>query len=238
MKTAKILCASITFGTLLASALVFAAPAYSAAIPPSATLKYQVTASYNGMSLSGTSVMNWKTNLRTYSLQDSCSVNFFGNVLNASSSGTVDNRGLAPSNYAETKMHKRFSAAISQSKRQYMPSDGDEYVTFNSRAQDHSSVVWHLSAIANANKGAFASGSYYTIPVIGHRHVKNWTFRAVKQETISTPAGRFNTVVISGSNGKNQTMQIWYAKDNYYYPVQLYLNSGSFSTRQTLSSIR
>ncbi len=238
MKTTKILCASLALGTILASGPASAAPAYNAAIPPSATLKYKVTATYNGMSLSGTSVINWKTNLRTYSLQDNCTVNFFGNVLNSSSSGTVDNRGLAPSNYAETKMHKKFSASINQAKRQYMPSDGDDYVTFNSRAQDHSSVVWHLSSIANANKATFASGSYYTIPVIGHRHVKDWTFRAVGQETLSTPAGKFETVVVSGSNGKNQTMKIWFAKDNYYYPVQLYLGSGSFSTKQTISSIR
>lgn len=237
MKTTKILCASLALGGMLASSPVFAAPAYSAAIPPSATLKYQVTASYNGMSLSGTSVMNWKTNLRTYSLQDSCTVNFFGNVLNSASSGTVDNRGLAPSNYAETKMHKKFSASISQAKKSYKPSDGDYSIAFTSRAQDHSSVVWHLASIANANKGAFASGSYYTIPVIGHRHVKDWTFRAVKQETLSTPAGNFETVVVSGTNGKNQTMKVWYAKDNYYYPVQLYLSSGSVSTKQIVTSI-
>lgn len=239
METIKNICAALIFGIILAgSTAVMAAPVYSTAIPPSATLKYKVTTSYNGLSLSGNSVMQWKTNLKDYSLRNSCTITFFGNVLNAASSGQVNSQGLKPANYAETKHHKKFSATINQANGSFKPSDGDDSIPFSGQVQDHSSVVWQLSAIANGNKEHFVPGNSYTLQVIGHRGVRNWTFRVARNETLSTPAGNFQTAVLAGNNGKNQTMTIWLAEDNYYYPVQLYFKDNSFETRQTVSSIQ
>ena len=239
MGTIKNICAVLTFGAILTgSTAVMAAPVYSTAIPPSATLKYKVTASYNGLSLSGNSVMQWTTNLKNYAIKDSCTVTFFGNVLNSASSGQVNSQGLKPANYAETKLHKKFSATINQANGSFKPSDGDENIPFSGQVQDHSSVVWQLSAIANGNKEHFVPGSSYALQVIGHRGVRNWTFRVSRNETLSTPAGKFQTAIVSGNNSKNQTMTIWLAKDNYYYPVQLYFKDNNFETRQTVSSIR
>ena len=239
MGTLKNICAVLTFGTILAgSTAVMAAPVYRTAIPPSATLKYKVTASYNGLSLSGNSLIQWQTNLKDYAIKDSCTVTFFGNVLNAASSGLVDSHGLKPANYAETKRHKKFSATINQANGSFKPSDGDGSIPFSGQVQDHSSVVWQLSAIANGNKEHVIPGNSYTLQVIGHRGVRSWTFHVSRNETLSTPAGNFQTAVLSGNNGKNQTMTIWLAKDNYYYPVQLYFKDNSFETRQTVSSIQ
>ncbi len=224
---------------IMMSSFAFSAPSYQTAIPPSATLKYKVIATYNGMHLSGNSTMQWKTDLKTYSLINRCSVSFFGNVLNSASSGQVDENGLAPSSYSEKKLHKAFSATIYQSKGFFSPSDSKEPVSFSGRVQDHSSVIWQLSSIANAHKKSFAVGHTYTLPVIGHQKTKNWTFQIIRSEPISTPAGIFQTLVVSGHNGKNQTMTIWYAKDRYFYPVQLYFNDkGTFETQQTLSRIQ
>lgn len=239
MKTIRNICATLTFSAIIAGgSTTWAAPVYDTAIPPSVTLRYKVTASYNGLSLSGNSVMQWKTNLSTYSIHDNCTVTLFGNVLNSASSGKVDRNGLQPTNYSETKLHKKFSAAINQANGSFKPSDGDDSIAFNGRVQDHSSVVWQLSAIANDNKDRFVPGHSYTIQVIGHRGTKDWTFRVVRNETLSTPAGKFQTAVLSGNNGKNQTMTLWLAKDNYYYPVQLYFKNNNFETRQTVNSIR
>jgi len=239
MGTIKNICALFAFGTLLAgSPAVIAAPVYNTAIPPSATLKYKVTASYNGLSLSGNSVMLWKTNLKTYSIRDNCTVTFFGNVLKSASSGKVNKTGLEPANYSETKLHKKFSAAINQANGYFKPSDGDDRISFSGQVQDHSSIVWQLSAIANGNKDRFAPGNSYTLQVIGHRGVRNWSFRIIRNETLSTPAGNFQTAVISGNNSKNQAMTAWLAKDNYFYPVQLYFRDNNFETRQTVNSIR
>ncbi|MBO4789540.1 MAG: DUF3108 domain-containing protein [Oxalobacter sp.] len=238
MKTIRNICATLTLGAILASTSVVAAPIYNTAIPPSATLKYKVTASYHGMSLSGSAAMQWKTNLKTYSVRDSTTVTFFGNVLNSASSGTVSKIGLEPSNYAETKLHKKFSASINQATGSFKPSDGDDRIPFSGQVQDHSSVVWQLSAIANGNRDSFVPGSSYHIQVIGHRGVRNWTFRVVRNETLSTPAGKFKTTVVSGNNQKNQTMTLWLAKDNYHYPIQLYFKDNNFESRQTVNSIR
>ena len=239
MGTIKNICAALTFGAIMAgSPAVMAAPVYSTAIPPSATLKYKVTASYNGLSLSGNSVMQWQTNLKTYSIRDNCTVTFFGNVLNSASSGKVSSIGLEPANYSETKLHKKFSAAINQTNGYFKPSDGDDAISFSGQIQDHSSIVWQLAAIANDNRGSFTPGHSYVLQVIGHRSVKNWTFRVNRNETLSTPAGKFQTTVLSGNNGKNQTMSVWLAKDRYFYPVQLYFRDNNFETRQTVSSIR
>ncbi len=236
MGTVKNICAALTFGTILASSpAVMAAPVYSTAIPPSTTLKYKVTASYNSLSLSGNSVMQWKTNLKTYSIRDNCTVTFFGNVLNSVSSGSVSNAGLEPANYSETKLHKNFSAAINQANGFFKPSDGDDTIPFSGQVQDHSSIVWQLSAIANDNKNRFTPGHTYILQVIGHRGVKNWTFRVSRNESLSTPAGKFQTAVLSG---KTQPMSVWLAKDRYFYPVQLYFRDNNFETRQTVSSIQ
>ncbi len=239
MNTIKNLCTTLTFSAIMAGGpIATAAPIYNTAIPPSATLKYQVTASYNGLSLSGNSVIQWKTNLKSYSIRDSCSVSIFGNVLNAASSGIVNKNGLEPATYSETKLRKKFAASINQAKGSFIPSDGEVSIAFNGKVQDHSSVVWQLSAIANGNKDRFLPGSSYTIQVIGHRGVRNWSFHVARNETLSTPAGKFQTAVISGNNSKNQTMTVWLAKDNYHYPVQLYFKDNNLETQQTVNSIQ
>ncbi len=231
--------AVLTVSIIMTSgSIAIAAPVYHATVPPSVTLTYKVTALYNGLNLSGNSIAQWKTDYKSYSIRNKCTVTFFGDVLNSTSSGHVSKAGLAPSSYSETKLRKKFSASINQATGFFKPSDDNDNISFSGQAQDHSSVIWQLSAIANYNKVSFSPGHSYAVQVIGHRGVGDWTFYTIRNESLSTPAGRFQTAVLSGSNGKNQTMTIWFAKDRYYYPVQLYFRDNNLETRQTISNIQ
>ncbi|MFL9926521.1 DUF3108 domain-containing protein [Herbaspirillum lusitanum] len=192
--------------------------------PPTVTLEYDVQATYNQMPVHGSGTIAWKTDGKTYRI-DGKAEDFFFTFLNFSSTGDINEFGVAPELYTEKRMRKsatnthfhreRNTISFSASTQTY-PRVGGE--------QDRASLIWQLSAIGRKDSAKYVIGAVIDLFVAGARDAEIWRIQVLGAEQISVPIGDLQTwhvVRMPNPGSHDQRIDIWLAPEHEWYPVRL-----------------
>ncbi|WP_050464616.1 DUF3108 domain-containing protein [Herbaspirillum autotrophicum] len=197
---------------------------YTVDPPPPASLEYDVQATYNNMAVHGSGTITWKSDGSRYTIEGKAE-DFFFTFLRFSSSGDINEFGVAPELYTEQRIRKsatnthfhrdRKQISFSASTNTY-PSVGGE--------QDRASVVWQLVAIGRGDPGKFAPGATIDLFVAGPRDGEVWRMQVIGEEDIRVPAGparAWHVVRVPRPGSYEQQLDIWFAPQQQWYPLRL-----------------
>ncbi|MCU6435016.1 DUF3108 domain-containing protein [Undibacterium sp. Jales W-56] len=196
-------------------------------LPPSANLIYTIKARQSGIPLSGEASVNWQLSEKKYSIVTETRAMLVGKILDASSTGTVDNYGLAPDKFVEKRFRKNESITRferSGANKLISFSESTEQYPITGGEQDRTSATWQLVAMARAAGEKFKAGSEWKMFVAGRRDAEPWTFKVIQKESISTALGEFATIHIIKApppDSKDQQLELWLAPAMEWYPVRL-----------------
>jgi len=194
-------------------------------LAPSADLSYTIKAKQRGIALAGESISNWRAGDGKYSLLAETKVPLFGKILEQRSDGAVDDYGLAPSQFVEKRF--RQDAATTTFKRDSKTivfSEGDDSYPLQGGEQDRNSTVWQLVSVARAAPEKFVPGSEWTFFVAGRRDAEPWTFKVIKEESITTGQGEVGAIHLVKApppNKQGQQVDLWLAPSLEWYPVKV-----------------
>ncbi len=200
-------------------------PHYVIDLPPSAELKYDVQKTpIDGQPTYGSGTIAWHSDGNRYTISGEFGVLFI-TALHFTSSGTIENGGIAPELYsekrfrrAETNTHfhrERNTISFSASTKTY-PRTGDE--------QDRASIIWQLAGIGRGDSARFAPGTVIEVVVAGTRDAEPWQIQIIGYEEISIDGktiGAWHVVRAPRARTYDQKLDIWLAPQLQWYPVRL-----------------
>lgn len=196
-------------------------------LPPSAELNYAISARQSGIPINGDAVVKWQTDGRKFNIEAIFNAMIVGKILEAKSSGKIDDYGLAPAQFIDKRFRKNSTTTTfnrnsnggtitySQSDASYQLKGGE---------QDRTSIVWQLVAIARAAVQQFKPGSNWIFFVAGQRDAESWTFKVVRREKITTGMGTLDAVHIFRApppDATGQRLDIWLAPSLEWYPIRV-----------------
>jgi hypothetical protein len=194
-------------------------------LPPSAELTYNLDARQSGFSLGGKAVITWRAGDGKYLVNAESRVSLLGKITENRSQGLIDSFGLAPAEFYEKRFRKDpTTSTFDRAAKTMSFSDGKQTYPLKGGEQDRASVTWQLVAQARAAGDKFRPGSEWPFFVAGRRDADPWTFKVVKREKLDTPLGMLDTVHVvrmPSAAVKGQTLDIWLAPSQEWYPVKL-----------------
>ena len=199
-------------------------PAHAVDPPPAAELRYAVEAIRKDGSYYGSGKIQFLREDGGYTIRGEAKLLFFS-VLEFSSAGTLDARGLHPVIYSEkpfrrsmtnTHFHReRDLISFSASAKTY-PRLGGE--------QDRASIVWQLAAIGRGDPSQLQTGREITLFVAGVRDGEPWVLRVIGEETVEAdgdPVSSIHVQRLPRPGSYQQKLDIWLAPAMQWYPVKL-----------------
>ena len=210
---------------------------------PSADLVYSIKARQRGIGLSGESVSNWRVGDGKYSLLAETKAALFGKILEQRSEGTVDEYGLAPSQFVEKRFRKdAVTTTFKRDSKTIVFGEGDESYPLKGGEQDRNSAVWQLASVARAAPEKFVPGSEWAFFVAGAHDAEPWIFKVVKEEPVTTGMGEvaaIHLVKAPPPDKKGQQVDLWLAPSLEWYPVKVTFADadGGDYVEQTLQKI-
>lgn len=197
---------------------------YKVLPPPSAELKYDVQALREGQVVYGHGSIRWQSDGTRYTVNGDAGILFFS-VLNFTSTGVIDDFGVAPVLYAEKRFRKSETNTHFQRERNIIsfsastasyPRKGGE--------QDRASIIWQLTGIGRGDSEKFVPGAEIDFFVAGVRDAETWRIRVIGEEQIETGSGKtsaWHVVRIPRAGSYDQKLDIWLAPQQQWYPVKL-----------------
>ena len=226
MKTSSFFLAVLVTSSLFSPlASVHAAGASTVSPAPSVEIIYRIKAKKGILSIAGQGSAQWKLLDKQYSLQNTARANFFGKMQESSSQGSVNEAGLQPNLFTETRYRKEMtSTTFAREQKQIQFSEGAPSIALPNAAQDRASVVWQLAATARANPEKFQVGAEWSSYVAGRRDAETWRFKVISKETLSTPLGDIASVHLVKApppDSQEQQVDLWLAPSMEWLPVQI-----------------
>lgn len=205
-----------------------AAPAPKTAkadLPPSADLRYAITAKQSGFSIQGNALVKWFADKKSYSIKAETHAMIVGKVLEAKSEGIVSASGLSPITFSENHFRKAASVTnFDRADKQINFTQSDNHYPIKGGEQDRSSIVWQIAAMARANPQLFKTKTKWEFFVVGPRDAEPWHFTIVNREKLQTALGEIEAVHIFRApppDAEGQKLDIWLAPQQNWYPVRL-----------------
>lgn len=196
-----------------------APPVYRTRLPSAATLHYTMQ---RGM-FSGTGELQWKPAGERYELRLEGRVAGVS-VLTETSSGLIDEHGLAPLRFTDTRIRRGTSAANFQREKGKITFSGPqtEYPLLPG-SQDRLAWMLQIAAVLNAQPQHAALGGRVAFLVVGaHGDADVWVFRYVGAEQVSTGAGLLAAVKFTREPRKpyDRSVEVWLAPARQHLPVR------------------
>jgi hypothetical protein len=133
------------------------------------------------------------------------------------SSGLLDARGPRPTAYTDERSGRdtqrvSFDWKANTITRRYKGKTSTEAVPADT--QDRLSFLFKLMFVAQEARSA-------SFHVADGRGMSHHTYHAGGRERIGTPAGEFDAVKVTRTNGSGDKAEIWFAADRHYLPVRI-----------------
>jgi hypothetical protein len=207
--------------TSAASAAVQAepVPVYRTVLPPPFKLRYQLNRGF----FSGTGDLSWKPAGDHYEARLEGSLAGM-NLLTQVSSGLIDEHGLAPLRYTDTRSRRGTAAANFQRDKGKITYSGPQ-VEFPlvPGAQDRVSWMVQIGAILNAQPQLAAPDTNRTMRPSGAAGDADvWVFRYVGTENLRSDVGSWRTVKFTREPRKayDRSVEVWLAPSRQHLPVR------------------
>jgi hypothetical protein len=213
-------------------------------LAPSAELKYSIDAKQSFLSLSGIATVNWQVDSgKSYQIKSETKVSMLGTIIKNTSSGRIDEHGIAPEKFIEKRLGKdQTTTTFDRQKNSISFSQSDTRYYIKGGEQDRSSATWQLVAQARAAGDEFKVGSEWKMQVAYVRDADPWTFKVIGKESVTTPLGTYEAIHVLRApppDAKDQSLDLWLAPALEWYPVRLRFNDadGNFID-QKLESVK
>ena len=193
-------------------------------LPPSASLNYTIRADIKGLSLDGTSRVEWSNGIQSYTLSSETRTALTGVLLSEKSEGMLDEAGIAPQTFSRKRFRKETVQTHFDHKAGNISfSDNAALPLLKGGEQDRLSVLWQLLAMARAQPARFIAGSAWTFRVIGNRDGEDWVFDVKEAQKLRTVLGEVDTLHIMRvpTEKSGPTLDIWLAPSLDWFPVRL-----------------
>jgi hypothetical protein len=214
-----------------------AAPTRTFAIPPSTRLRYEVTAHWHGIPISGQARLDWRQDGKQYEARlEVTSPGLPSRVQR--SVGRIGEEGLAPS-YFSDKARSEQATHFEREQGRLVFSNNQPPAPLVAGMQDRLSVVLQLAAMVAGQPARFARGSEIAIPTASTREAETWTFTVEGEEDLLLPGGKVRTLKLQRLPRKqyDQKVELWLAPGMDYAPVRLRLtNPGGDAVDQRWAS--
>lgn len=226
----------------LAAAAERTATKYKLNLPPSADLAYSIRAKQSGLTLDGTTLLQWHTAGNKFSIATETRAALVGKILDARSEGIIGEYGLAPTVFTEKRLRRpQTTTTFDRQSKTISFTKSDQTYPIKGGEQDRSSAIWQLAGIARGAPAKFKPGSVWTFFVAGQSDAEPWAFKVIKQEKINTPLGdmnAFHVVRLPKPDSKGQQLDVWFAPSLEWYPVRLrFTEADNDSIEQLLQKI-
>jgi len=211
-------------------------------LPPSAELRYSIEAQQSGLQVNGESVVKWNSSNNQYSVSAETRAMLVGKILEASSAGSIDSFGLAPTTFVDKRFRREpTTTTFNRDTNTITFTQSDASFPLKGGEQDRTSIIWQLIAVARGNADKFTPNSEWLFFVAGPRDAEQWSFKVIGREKIKTKKGEVNAVHLFRApppDNKGQKLDIWLAPSSDWYPVRLRFTEpdGDF-IEQTLTSV-
>jgi hypothetical protein len=199
-------------------------------LAPSAALVYAVKSSQKGIPVSGEAKVSWQVKentgaAKTYRLNSETSVAIFGKILKTSSTGNIDQFGLAPEKFLEKRFRREEASTTFDRQTKIISfSDSDLSYPIKGGEQDRLSATWQLVALARSAVEPLQAGHEWKMFVAGLRDADPWVFKLIEINKIQTALGELEVLHIQKApppDAKSQQIEIWLATSLDYYPVRI-----------------
>lgn len=198
---------------------------YKLNLPPSADLAYSIRARQSGLTLDGSTLLQWRASGNRFSIATETRAALVGKILEARSEGVIGEYGLSPTVFTEKRLRKPQTATTFDRESNTISfTKSDRTYPILGGEQDQSSAVWQLAAIARGAPAKFKPGSAWTLFVAGQKDAEPWELKVVRQEQVKTPLGNMNAFHVTrlpAPDSKGQQLDIWLAPTLEWYPVRL-----------------
>lgn len=212
----------------------------SSAVPPAVKLHYAFQLKQGLVSASGDSDIIWSVSQTDYKVSTLSHVAIIGSVLNVTSEGKLSPLGLQTRHFYEKSFLKKpQTLTIDDDRQAYTYQQGNQRFAMPSLAFDRANIVWQLSLYLNADSNWVQPQQQFTYNIVERNGITPWHFMVIGTEQLDTPLGTLTTYHIKRlANKRQQTIDIWFAKDHNAYPVQIFFNEidGSYF-KQTIRQI-
>lgn len=213
------------------------APARPFAIPPSTRLRYEVTAHWHGIPVSGQARLDWRQDGQQYEARlEVTSPGLPSRVQR--SVGRLGEEGLAPS-YFSDKGRSEQATHFERDQGRLVFSNNQPQAPLAPGMQDRLSVVLQLASMVGGQPARFTRGTEIAIPTASTREAETWTFTVEGEEDLVLPGGKVRALKLQRLPRKqyDQKVELWLAPGMDYAPVRLRLtNPGGDAVDQRWAS--
>lgn len=234
-----------TLPAALSACLAVALPAAGAADPACAVdaplassvrLEYGVTATRGFISLAGDGSVSYRRKGDGYAMESSLqALGVF--EAHQSSAGTVGPDGLRPRKFTQQSSRRPLlSVDFDWSVQRVTFSQTGTSAPTRPQMQDRLSLLMQLAWRHRTDPRARS----HDLPVAGHRHPSRYAFAARGAETVSLPAGRFETVKFERQKeDDDDLLEVWLAPELCSLPVRLrFTDDKGLVIEQQLRAVR
>jgi Protein of unknown function (DUF3108)/Family of unknown function (DUF6134) len=218
-----------------AAALVCLAAAAAGAAPQSITATYDF--SFAGISV-GELSETYRREGDRYRIDSVARPNrlaeLFFPTFRESSSGSVTPRGLRP----ETFSHSRSDDDSKTRRAEFDWSNRSVSLTFDGRSETQSVAEATQDALSMKYQFQFAppTPGESAISMTDGKKVTTYRYRFVREETVETPAGRFETVHYAKiAEAGDSRFELWLSKADHFLPVKILGEEKGRTAIQTLT---
>jgi hypothetical protein len=218
-------------------------PPFKFDLPPPSELKYDVkSVSADHGTYYGSGTISWQVSSSGYEIDGKVGMLIF-TLLNFSSTGKLDDYGLAPQLYNEkTRTKSATNTHFNRDERQNISfSASTNTYPLKGGEQDRGSILWQLAGIARGDPQKFVAGAQFDLFVAGVRDGEVWSILVTGEEEIETGDGKtmaWHVVRTPRPGTYDKKIDIWLAPKYNWSPVHIrYTEKNGDYTDMLMTSI-
>lgn len=196
-------------------------------IPPSVTLKYEVSGTAKGFTYSANAELVFAHDGKQYDARLTVGAFLLGSRVDTSQ-GQIGATGLEPLRYSQKTRSERV-AHFQRDKGLITFSSNRPDIALQSGAQDRLSVLLQLAALIAADPQRASPGQSIAMQVASSDNAEPWSFKIEEPETIVLPAGELRTLKLQRvpMGEYAQRVEVWLSPAHAYLPVRLRITNSN-----------
>lgn len=197
--------------------------------PEPVLLKYDVEGHADGYNYTGSAELRWEHDGKSYI--SSLFVKKFGfNLQSWTSKGTLGPDGLEPIRFGSKRVaSSEVSASFARDKNLIFFSPNNPQAILEPGAQDQLSIYLQLCSLLAGESSRWPAGKSLVFQAVGEKSSETWSF--VSSGLITADLPRNSTTAIrmtkEVSAERDQKIELWFAPDRSYLPVQIRISKPS-----------
>jgi hypothetical protein len=200
------------------------------AIPAPARLHYEVSATWRGIPVTGSALLDWRLDGQQYAARLEITSPAGSRV--ERSTGRITDAGLAPNYYAAKGSRSEQATHFDRENGRLVFSNNHPQAPLAEGMQDRLSVLVQLSVLVGGDPTHFPPGTQIAIPTADTNQGETWVFSVEGEEDLDLPGGQLRALKLQRLPRRefDQKVELWLAPRMDYAPVRLRLTNPNGDT--------